>query len=311
MESVPSTLKTLPPKILVVDDDNALRSLLSLVLEEEGYTVTEARSGEDCLRSLVQLQPDLILLDAVMPDMDGFECCAQLRSLTEAQQTPVLMITFLDDQESIERAFQVGATDYITKPIHWPVLLQRLRRLITASQAISQSEFDHAQLQSLQRWYQFNQQLLAATAQISNPAVLWSEILGYLLEYLQISKCLFTYPQHNLSLLKFKDQSISSGLSTQSYPEQLPYYPQSLEFLPQLDSWPVSDGQNTDGQNQLLSDLNAQSAIAIPLFVQGQAIAYLYLLDILPQFGQKFDIAKITELSQLLILVLASRGQHP
>ena len=166
-------------------------------------------------------------------------------------------------------------------------------------------------MQTLQRWYQFNQQLLAATAQISNPAVLWSEILGYLLEYLQISKCLFTYPQHNLSLLKFKDQSISSGLSTQSYPEQLPYYPQSLEFLPQLDSWPVSDGQNTDGQNQLLSDLNAQSAIAIPLFVQGQAIAYLYLLDILPQFGQKFDIAKITELSQLLILVLASRGQHP
>jgi DNA-binding response OmpR family regulator len=311
MESVPSTLKTLPPKILVVDDDNALRSLLSLVLEEEGYTVTEARSGEDCLRSLAQLQPDLILLDAVMPDMDGFECCAQLRSLTEAQQTPVLMITFLDDQESIERAFQVGATDYITKPIHWPVLLQRLRRLITASQAISQSEFDHAQLQSLQRWYQFNQQLLAATVQISNPAVLWSEILGYLLDYLQITKCLFTYPQQNLSLLKFKDQSISSGLSTQSYPEQLPYYPHSLAFLPQLDPSLVTDGQNTDGQNRLLSDLNAQSAIAIPLFFQEQAIAYLYLLDILPQFGQKFDIAKITELSQLLILVLASRGQHP
>lgn len=297
MEAVLPNPEILTPKILVVDDDNALRSLLSLVLEEEGYGIAEAKNGEDCLRSFAQFQPDLILLDAVMPDMDGFECCVQLRSLSEAQQTPILMITFLDDQESIERAFQVGATDYITKPIHWPVLLQRLRRLISAAQAISQAEIQKNQLQDLQRWHSFNQQVLSATQQITNPAVLWSEILGYLLDYFQVGKSLFAYPEKEICLLKSRDQSTSSGLATQSFSGNLPYYPPSPQIL-------TAGNPLSPEQSQLLKDLNAQSAIAIPLFSQDQAIAYLFLLDFPLRLAQNFD--RITELSQLLVLLLKS-----
>lgn len=121
------------PLVLVVDDDRSLRALLCFAMEEEGYQVVEANNGENCLAEFMRLQPDLVLLDAVMPVMDGFTCCSQLRTLPIAEHTPVLMITVLDDRESVDRAFTVGATDYVTKPIHWPVLRQRVTRLLEVS----------------------------------------------------------------------------------------------------------------------------------------------------------------------------------
>ena len=124
--------------ILIVDDDRAMRLLLRMAMEEEGYTVIEAKDGEQCLVEFVRHQPQVVLLDAVMPGMDGFTCCQQLRQRPEAQEVPVLMITVLDDSDSVDRAFEAGATDYVTKPIHWPVLCQRVRRLLNAYWATMQ-----------------------------------------------------------------------------------------------------------------------------------------------------------------------------
>ncbi len=126
------------PLVLVVDDDRTLRALLRLAMEEEGYQVAEANNGENCLAEFARLQPDIVLLDAVMPVMDGFTCCSQLRTLPTAEHTPVLMITVLDDQDSVDQAFEAGATDYVTKPIHWAVLRQRVARLLEASRALKQ-----------------------------------------------------------------------------------------------------------------------------------------------------------------------------
>jgi DNA-binding response OmpR family regulator len=123
------------PLILIVDDDRTMRSLLNLAMEEEGYQVAEAENGEQCLSEYTHFQPDLILLDAVMPDIDGFTCCQKIRSLPGGDRIPILMITVLDDQESVEQAFEAGATDYITKPIYWSVLSQRVRRLLSDKQA--------------------------------------------------------------------------------------------------------------------------------------------------------------------------------
>ena len=114
-------------KILVVDDDAITRSLLILSLKKEGYQVEEAINGAEGLQKYQRLQPDLVLLDALMPEMDGFECCQQLRELSSSQFLPILMITFLDDNESLDKAFNAGATDYITKPIHWRSLRQRVK----------------------------------------------------------------------------------------------------------------------------------------------------------------------------------------
>lgn len=130
------TFTSQPPLILVVDDAKTVRALLREHLESVGYQIAEAVNGEDCLKSFQQLRPDIVLLDAVMPGMDGFNCCARLRRLPQGMDTPILMITGLDDPSSVERAFAAGATDYITKPIYWAVLRMRVSRLIEASRAM-------------------------------------------------------------------------------------------------------------------------------------------------------------------------------
>ncbi len=121
------------PLILITDDDRSMRTLLNLAMTEEGYDVVEAKNGEQCLGEYQLTKPDAILLDAVMPDIDGFTCCDKIRQLPGGELIPILMITVLDDQKSIDQAFNCGATDYITKPIHWAVLSQRMRRLLATN----------------------------------------------------------------------------------------------------------------------------------------------------------------------------------
>jgi signal transduction histidine kinase len=123
------------PLVLIIDDDKFMRMQLHCMLEAEGYQIIEATDGEEGLAACAQYAPDIILLDAMMPVMDGFTCCHQLRRLPESARIPVLMITSLEDQESVDQAFEVGASDYITKPVHWGVLRQRVLRMIQASRA--------------------------------------------------------------------------------------------------------------------------------------------------------------------------------
>ncbi len=123
-------LQKKPPLILIVDDEKTVRMVLRRAMVKEGYKVIDACDGEECLDICLKQKPDLVLLDAMMPGIDGFTCCAQLKKLLGKNCPPILMITALEDQASVDLAFDVGATDYITKPIHWAVLRQRVRRLI-------------------------------------------------------------------------------------------------------------------------------------------------------------------------------------
>lgn len=125
-----------PPQILIVDDQRTLRLVLRKAIEKQGYQVIEACNGEHCLDICQRETPDMILLDAMMPTIDGFECCTKLQTVMGEDCPPILMITVLDDQESVERALQVGASDYITKPINWDVLAQRVNRLLTSRNTI-------------------------------------------------------------------------------------------------------------------------------------------------------------------------------
>lgn len=121
--------------ILIADDDRFTRMLLRRIIEEEGYRVEEAENGKECLAAYIQLQPDMVLLDAMMPVMDGFTCCTHLQAHAGSDLIPVLMITGLNDQASVDWAFEVGATDFVTKPIYPAVLRRRVRRLVEASWA--------------------------------------------------------------------------------------------------------------------------------------------------------------------------------
>ncbi len=123
------------PLILVVDDDPAIRVLARAALEREGCAVEEAADGSGALSLLNTLKPDLILLDVVMPGIDGFSVCEQVRTLAGGERLPVCMMTGLEDTESIHRAYQVGATDFITKPINWLILGYRVRYILRASTA--------------------------------------------------------------------------------------------------------------------------------------------------------------------------------
>ena len=123
------------PLVLIADDDAGLRILCAAGLEEAGFQVAEAADGSDALADFQRIRPDLLILDVDMPLVNGFEVCSTLRSTASGSTTPVLIMTGLDDLASIERAFDVGATDFITKPVQ-PVLLgHRARYLVRASQA--------------------------------------------------------------------------------------------------------------------------------------------------------------------------------
>jgi diguanylate cyclase (GGDEF)-like protein len=137
------------PLVLIADDDPTMRVLLRRAMEIQGYRVIEASHGQECLEMYARLHPDIVLLDAMMPVMDGFECCLELQKLPEASHTPILMITGLEDKVSVDRAFEVGAADYVTKPIHWPVLCHRVRRLINQLRLYQQLESANQELQRL------------------------------------------------------------------------------------------------------------------------------------------------------------------
>lgn len=121
--------------VLIVDDDRSTRSALRAALQRSGFVVTEAADGSEVEAEVQRMRPDVILMDALMPTMDGFTACARLQESPEWRQIPILMITALEDSASIERAFAAGASDYIPKPIHLAVVNQRVRRLVDATRA--------------------------------------------------------------------------------------------------------------------------------------------------------------------------------
>ncbi|NER84523.1 MAG: response regulator, partial [Leptolyngbya sp. SIO1D8] len=110
------------PEILLVDDDAFSRKMLQVMLQKAGYEVIEANNGREGLELYQNVLPALVLLDGKMPDMDGFDCCRQIRQLPGGKHTPILMVTGLDDPSHVDDAFTAGATDYITKPVKMPVL---------------------------------------------------------------------------------------------------------------------------------------------------------------------------------------------
>ncbi|MBL8446374.1 MAG: EAL domain-containing protein [Zoogloeaceae bacterium] len=121
--------------VLIVDDDRSTRSALRYALQLSGMHIHEAPDGQAALDLLERVVPDVVLLDAMMPDMDGFTVCGRMKELPQGAELPVLMITALDDRDSIERAYAAGAIDYITKPLHLNVVVQRVRRSVEAFKA--------------------------------------------------------------------------------------------------------------------------------------------------------------------------------
>ena len=147
------------PKVLLVDDDEVTLMLTAVALRERGFEISEASSGEQALALLDDWTPDTIVLDAVMPGLDGFATCQALRGLAGYENMPVLMLTGLDDEASITRAYQVGATDFFVKSTQWSLLAGRLRYLLRSSrtrQELERSKSKLARAQDLARMGSFD-----------------------------------------------------------------------------------------------------------------------------------------------------------
>ena len=111
-------------KILVIDDDKTVQHLLERILSRHGYTVAVASGADEGLQLLTTLKPDLVLLDILMPGMDGWNTCQRIQELTE---TPVIMLSALSKDEDIIRGLDAGAVDYVAKPFNQKILLARIR----------------------------------------------------------------------------------------------------------------------------------------------------------------------------------------
>ncbi|WP_108650980.1 putative bifunctional diguanylate cyclase/phosphodiesterase [Dongshaea marina] len=120
-------------RVLVVDDDPTSRLLAEQWLGRKGFSVIEAEDGLDALKLFQESQPDIVLMDVNMPNMDGIEACRQIRDLPAGKAVPILMVTGSEDIESIEKCYQAGATDFTAKPINWLILYHRLQYMLQAS----------------------------------------------------------------------------------------------------------------------------------------------------------------------------------
>ena len=136
MSSSPSEARK--ASILIVDDDDIVRDIMRAELEADGFHVAEAGDGVEACNSCWSRLPDLVIADVVMPRMDGFTLCRELRANPVSQFVPILQATGLDDVVSIEKAYEAGATDFIGKPLKWTILKHRVRYMLRSARAFDE-----------------------------------------------------------------------------------------------------------------------------------------------------------------------------
>ncbi len=141
-----------PELIMVVDDDPGFRLATEEALRAAGYRVMALDNGAAALEQAARQRPDLVLLDALMLGMDGFEVCERLHRMAGMEDVPVMMVTGLEDTESVEKAFESGATSFVTKPVNYSILLHRIRfqlRAIQNSRILHENQIQLSQAQQI------------------------------------------------------------------------------------------------------------------------------------------------------------------
>ncbi|MCS7071764.1 MAG: response regulator transcription factor [Anaerolinea sp.] len=124
-------------KVLIIDDEENTVNLTALLLERKGFEVVKALSADEGLRKAYRHQPDLVLLDIMMPDMDGYEVCKRLRDMTDV---PIIFVTARDDTRDIVRGLEIGGDDYIAKPFDNDELVARIRAHLRRAPRVNVSE---------------------------------------------------------------------------------------------------------------------------------------------------------------------------
>jgi len=117
-------------KVLVVDDSSTVLMMEKMILAKAQYEIVTAKDGEEAVARAADEQPDAILMDVVMPKMNGFEAVRRIREIESLTKTPIIMVTTRSEMENVEEGFASGCSDYITKPVNGTELLTKLRGLM-------------------------------------------------------------------------------------------------------------------------------------------------------------------------------------
>jgi diguanylate cyclase (GGDEF)-like protein len=146
-------MNVLARRVLLADDDSSTRLIAHSVLETAGFSLMAVRNGAEAVRCVLERMPDILLLDLEMPEIDGYETCRQIRQLPGGAALPIVVVTGMDDPASIERAFAAGATDFVTKPINWVLLVHRVQFVLRGAAVLgalqASEEKNHALLRAM------------------------------------------------------------------------------------------------------------------------------------------------------------------
>jgi len=117
-------------KVLIVDDASTVLQFQKFVLEKEGYQILTASNGQEGLDAALANAPDIVLLDIMMPVMDGIECCRQLRANEATKAIPIIMVTTRSEVDKVEAAKEAGCTDYVFKPVNPQILKTKIKQYL-------------------------------------------------------------------------------------------------------------------------------------------------------------------------------------
>ncbi|MCE3251352.1 MAG: two-component system response regulator, partial [Cellvibrio sp.] len=135
--------------VLIVEDDEAARLATGVTLERAGYRVTEAADCVSARARFAECRPDIVLLDVLLPDGDGYNLCREFLAQPRGRDLPIAMVTGLDDIHSIHQAYESGATDFITKPVSWGTLPFRIQFILRANQAFHDANVSEGKTRAL------------------------------------------------------------------------------------------------------------------------------------------------------------------
>jgi CheY-like chemotaxis protein len=177
--------------ILIVDDDVTLCLLMKDTLATGSYNVSVVRNGFDALDHIKNNRTDMVLLDVTMPEIDGYEVCAEIRRLYGDTNISIIMVTAMDDAESIEKSYTLGATDFISKPINWDTFPSRIHYLIKARDAIVEIKQHKLHLEHIEHVSQI-------IAQNKNNDIIIQELMLAMLEFFSADKAILLKPDETL-----------------------------------------------------------------------------------------------------------------
>lgn len=141
------------PLVLIADDDELIRTLIAGALATKGFDTVEVQNGREAIAAIGNYHPDLVILDIDMPVMDGFTACERIRAIDEGRDLPIVVVTGDENTRSVERAYEAGATDFVSKPVNWSLLGHRVRYILRSSRtrtALAEREAENrAMLQAI------------------------------------------------------------------------------------------------------------------------------------------------------------------